>query len=168
MALMARTRITPLSIKGQNRRMFVAFAHPLAFRDFTESLNETERQVSVESKNMSIFLGGDREYAGVVVHEVDDMPLYTGGGASSANVAPVFLLGQEAAGWALKSRYSSRTQTDDYDQVTGLGMIGKWGMKKLGYTIGTDKTLDDGAGGTTNVLGKQRGMVSGYFAVSAD
>ncbi len=168
MALMARPRITPLAVKGSNRRMFVAFAHPLAFRDFVDSMNETERQVSVESKNMNIFLGGDRESDGVIVHEVDDMPVLTGVGASSADVAPVFLLGQEAMGWALKSRYSSRTQTDDYDQVTGLGMIGKWGMKKLGYTIGTDKTVDDGAGGTTNVLGKQRGMVSGFFAATGD
>mgnify|MGYP003382069220 CR=1 FL=1 len=168
MALMARPRITPLSVKGSNRRMFVAFAHPLTFRDFTASMNETERTVSVESKNMSIFLGGDREVDGVIVHEVDDMPVLAGVGAAAANVYPVFLLGQEALGWALKARYSSRKQEDDYGQITGLGMIGKWGLKKLGYTIGVDKALDDGAGGTTNVLGKQRGMVSGFFAATGD
>jgi hypothetical protein len=168
MALRARPRITPLRVEGLDKRFFVGFAHPFAFRDLTESLNETERTVSLQSKNTLIFEGGDREYDGVIIHEVDDMPTYNGVGAAGINVAPFFLMGQEAVGWANKARYSSREQKDDYDQVTGLGMIGKWGGKKLGYTIGEDKQIATLDGTTTNVLGKQRGMVSGFFAASGD
>ena len=167
-ALRARPRITPLSVEGNDKRYFVGFAHPFAFRDFVASLNEAERTVSIISKNNLLFTGGDRDWDGVLVHEVEDMPLYAGAGASGIDVAPFFLLGQEALGWANKSRYSSRTQTDDYGQVTGLGMIGKWGLKKLGYTIGEDKQVESLDGGFTNVLGKQRGMVSGFFAATSD
>jgi len=170
LALSARPRITPVSTgAADNRRKFVAFVHPLAMRDLVTSLNESERQVSVAARNERLFLGGDREWDGVIIHEVDDMPLLTGAGAGgNTTVAPVFFLGQEALGWALKSRYGSRQQTDDYGQVTGLAMIGKWGMKKLGYTVGDEKFVEDGAGLQTNVKGKQRGMLTGFFAAASD
>jgi hypothetical protein len=169
-ALASRPRITPIKVtESDNRRYFVIFVNPLNMRDFVESMNETERQVSVARRNEGIFLGGDREYDGVIVHEVDDMTLLPGVGGSGINVAPAILLGQEALGWAIKSRYKSREQTDDYGQVEGLGMIGKWGMKKLGYTIGdTAATVDAVDGTQTNVLGKQRGIVNGFFAAVGD
>ncbi|PMZ81016.1 hypothetical protein, partial [Pseudomonas sp. FW215-T2] len=88
--------------------------------------------------NEGIFLGGDREYDGIILHEVDDMPIYTGIGNGGSDISPVYLLGQEAVGWALKERYKSREQKDDYQTVEGLAMIGKWGMKKLCYGYGTD------------------------------
>jgi hypothetical protein len=158
-ALAAKPRITPISVgKRSNRRYFVAFAHPFVFRDFTEDAEDVTAKVSVIERNEGIFLGGDREWDGVILHEVDDMPIYTGIGNGGSNVSPVYLMGQEAMGWAIKSRYSSREQKDDYDQVEGLGMIGKWGMKKLSYGYGTD----------ASILGKQRGVVTGFFNASGD
>jgi len=169
MALMAAPRITPVKVsESDNRRVFVAFVHPYAMRDLVASLNESERQVSVQSRNEGLFLGGDREWDGVIVHEVDDMPIYADAGASSADIAPVFLLGQEALGWAIKQRYRTREDEDDYGQIQGLGILGKWGMKKLGYTIGESRSIPDGAGSTTNIIGKQRGVVNGFFAVTGD
>ena len=94
-----------------------------------------------------------------IVHEVDDMPILNGVGSSSINVAPAFLCGQEALGWAIKSRYASREDKDDYGQVTGLGMLGKWGMKKLAYVLGS---------ATPAFIGKQRGVISGFFPAVAD
>lgn len=160
-ALMAKPRITPIEVKERsNQRFFVAFAGPHLFRDYKKSVKQTETQVSVIKRNEAIFLGGDREMDGVVIHEVDDMPVYPGLGNGGADLHPVYLLGQEAMGWAIKQRYRSREQKDDYDQVEGLGMIGKWGMKKLCYspTIG---------GNDTTVYGKQRGVVTGFYAASA-
>ncbi|MDM9643875.1 DUF4043 family protein [Rhizobium sp. S163] len=169
-ALRARPRITPVSIsESENRRFFVAFVDTFAMRDIVASMSDAERTVSVQRRNEGLFLGGDREWDGVIIHEVDDMPVLTGVGASGINVAPIFLLGQEALGWAIKSRYKSREQKDDYDQVEGLGMIGKWGMKKLGYTIGDSGATVDALDGTqTNVLGKQRGVVNGFVASIGD
>ena len=162
-ALTASPRITPIRVESRsNRRYFVAFAHPFVFRDFANDAEDVQAKVSVIERNEGLFLGGDREWDGVILHEVDDMPIYAGIGNGGIDISPVHLLGQEAIGWAIKSRYRSREQKDDYQQVEGLGMIGKWGMKKLCYN-GTD------FGGTdTTVYGKQRGVVSGFFSAVGD
>ena len=167
-ALRARPRITPLRVEGNDKRFFVGFAHPFAFRDLRNSMETVHTDVGLSAKNTLLFTGGDVEWDGVIVHEVEDMELIAGAGASGIDVAPFYLMGQEALGWANKSRYSSREQKDDFDQVLGLGMIGKWGLKKLGYTIGEDRTVEDLNGGRTNVLGKQRGMVTGFFSATGD
>lgn len=161
-ALTAKPRITPIRVEQRtNRRFFVAFAHPYVFRDFVSDVNSVQAQVSVIERNEGIFLGGDREYDGVVIHEVDDMPIYTGIGAGGIDVSPVYVMGAEALGWGIKKRYASREQTDDYEQVLGLGMLGKWGMKKLCY--------NSTVGGTNSAyLGKQRGVATGFFAAVSD
>ncbi len=160
MALSARPRITPIRVeRASNRRYFVAFAHPFVFRDFKNDAEDVTAKVSVIERNEGIFLGGDREFDGVIIHEVDDMPIYTGIGNGGIDVSPVYVMGQEALGWAIKSRYSSRTQEDDYGQVQGLGMVGKWGMKKLCYGYGSDNAA---------VIGKQRGVVTGFFSAVGD
>lgn len=159
-ALTARPRITPIRVeKAANRRFFVAFANPLVFRDFKNDTDDTQAKVSVIERNEGIFLGGDREWDGVILHEVDDMPVYTGIGNGGIDVSPVYLLGQEALGWAIKDRYKSREQKDDYQTVEGLAMIGKWGMKKLCYGYGSDNAA---------VIGKQRGVVTGFFSAVGD
>jgi hypothetical protein len=159
-ALAASPRITPIEVKERsNQRFFVAFVHPRLVRDYKKSVRVTETQVTEIKRNEAIFMGGDREMDGVVIHEVDDMPVYTGIGASSTNVYPVYLCGQEALGWAIKQRYRSREQEDDYGQVEGLGMFGKWGMKKLCYSSSI-------GGNDTTVYGKQRGVVTGFYAAS--
>jgi N4-gp56 family major capsid protein len=158
-ALLARPRITPLRVEKKNRRFFIAFVHPYAFRDLKAEVESVRATVNVVEQNEGIFLGGDLDYDGVLVHEVDDMPLLAGAGNAGIDVASVYLCGQEALGWGVKSRYRSREDTDDYEQVKGLGMIGKWGMKKLAYRFGTKDAA---------VIGKQRGMVTGFFAATGD
>lgn len=159
LALLANPKITPIRVEQRsNRRFFVAAMHPFTFRDVVASLESVEAQVSVVERNEGIFLGGDREYDGIILHEVDDMPLIEGVGADGIDVAPVYFFGQEALGWGIKKRYASRTQKDDYDQITGLGMIGDWGMKKLCWRYGPNAAFH----------GKQRGMVTGFFAAVAD
>jgi N4-gp56 family major capsid protein len=161
MALQASPRVTPIRVEGKNnRRYYVMFAHPYAFRDFKTDTDGIQSVVSVIERNEGIFLGGDREYDGVIVHEVDDMPIITGAGAGGIDIAPVYLVGQEAIGWAIKQRYRSRTQEDDYQQVTGLGMIGKWGMKKLAFGLADNPIA--------GVVGKQRGVVTGFVSAVSD
>jgi hypothetical protein len=161
-ALTAKPRITPIRVEQRtNRRFFVALAHPYVFRDFVADVNTLQATVSVIERNEGIFLGGDREYDGVVLHELDDMPIYAGIGNGGIDISPVFLMGAEALGWGINERYSSREQEDDYQQVLGLAMIGAWGMKKLCYspTVG---------GTNTAYLSKQRGVVTGFFAAVGD
>lgn len=161
-ALTASPRITPIRVETRsNRRYFVAFAHPFVFRDFKNDAEDVRAKVAVVERNEGIFLGGDFEWDGVIVHEVDDMPIYTGLGNGGIDVSPVYLVGQEALGWAIKQRYRTRTQEDDYQQVEGIGMIGKWGMKKLCYN-------DAYSGALTVANGKQRGVVTGFFSAVGD
>jgi hypothetical protein len=161
MALTASPRITPIEVESNNRRMFVAVAHPFVFRDFKKDTEAVRSAVSVVERNESIFLGGDLIYDNVVLHEVDDMPIYTDIGAGgTVDVSPVYLLGQEALGWAIKQRYRTREQEDDYGQIEGIGMLGKWGLKKLMYG------LSDVA--ETGVTGKQRGVATGFFSAEGD
>lgn len=162
MALTASPRITPIRVEARsNRRYFVAFAHPFVFRDFAQDAEDVSAKVAVVERNEGLFLGGDREWDGVILHEVDDMPIYEGIGNGGSPISPVYLMGQEALGWAIKERYKSREQTDDYQQVEGLGMIGKWGMKKLGYS-------PNYGGSNTSVYSKQRGVVTGFFSATGD
>ena len=158
-ALTAKPRITPVTVEGAAKRYFVMFVHPLTFRDLKASILATNSGVYLREKNMLIYQGGDEEWDGVVIHELDDMTLLTGAGAAGIDVAPAYLLGQEALGYAIKERFKTRTQEDDYQQVEGIGMFGKWGMKKLCYLYGTDNST---------YIGKQRGVVSGFMAATAD
>jgi Protein of unknown function (DUF4043) len=160
MALTASPRITPIEVSSKNRRMFVAIAHPFVFRDFKKDTEAVRAAVSVVERNESIFLGGDLIYDNVVLHEVDDMPVYVDAGAAATDVSPVYLLGQEALGWAIKQRYRTREQEDDYGQVEGIGMLGKWGMKKLTYGLSDVSE--------TGVTGKQRGVATGFFSAEGD
>jgi hypothetical protein len=158
-AALANPKVTPIKVTKGNRRVYVLFVHPFTMRDIRNDIETVRATVNVIEQNDGIFMGGDIEYDGVVIHEVDDMPLLAGAGASSINLAPAFLCGVEALGWGIKSRFSSREDKDDYGQVIGLGMVGKWGMKKLAYQFGsTDPTI----------IGKQRGVVSAFFPAIAD
>lgn len=160
LAALASPKVTPIRVeKKSNRRYYVLFVHPFTMRDIRNDIETVRATVNVVEQNNGIFMGGDIDYDGVIIHEVDDMPILAGAGNGGINLAPAFLCGVEALGWGLKSRFASREDRDDYDQVIGLGMIGKWGMKKLCYQFGT---------ADATVIGKQRGIVSAYFPAVAD
>lgn len=159
MAATASPKITPVKwSKTDNRKVFVCGVHPFTFRDIVASLESVEAQVSVAKRNEGIFLGGDREYDGIVIHEIDDMPLILGAGAGGIDLAPVLFMGQEAFGYGIKSRYKSREAKDGYGEVTGLGMFADYGIKKLCYRYGPNE----------DVHGKQRGLITGFAAAEPD
>ena len=156
LAAIANPKVTPIKVTEKNKRVYVLFVHPFTMRDIRADLETARQNVSVVEQNNGIFLGGDVEYDGVLIHEVDDMPLINNG---TINVAPAFLVGQEAIGWGIKSRFRTREDEDDYGQVMGIGMIGKWGMKKLVWNFGT---------ADASIIGRQRGVVSAFFPAVAD
>ena len=163
-ALAASPKITPIEVESMNnRRYFVMFVPSLAFVDFQNDTDSLQAQVRVIERNESIFLGGDREFDGVIIHQVDDIDTLGTIGNGSANVYPIYLCGQEAIGMAVKERYRSRTQLDDYQTEIGLGMIGKWGSKKLCYSNNFNASL---SGTDSTYYGKQRGVVTGFVAAS--
>jgi N4-gp56 family major capsid protein len=146
-ALSANPRLRPYRIEGTNKRYFVMFAHPLAFRDLKEStaMQTAMREVGLAEQNNKLFQGGDLVWDGVIIHECDGMPTLTGVGAGGIDVAPVFLCGAQALGLAIAKRWTSKEQTFDYGD-------------KMSFGTGAGDTDDQ----------KQHGVVTGYFAGVAD
>ena len=160
-ALTANPKIRPVRMGNLNRRYYVAFVHPLAMRDLKADsvLTQAQREVQITSQNEKIFQGGDVDYDGIIVHEVDDMPVYTGVGAAGAvNVSPVYLCGAQALGHARCKRWKSVTEEFDYGDKHGVAVETIDGIAKIEFGSGA---------GDTDAL-KDHGVVTGYVATAAD
>jgi N4-gp56 family major capsid protein len=159
-ALSASPKIRPIRVEGNNKKYFVAFAHPRAFRDLKEStaMQQAMREVSITSQNNKLFQGGDLEWDGIIVHECDNMPTLTGVGAGSIDVAPVILCGAQALGLAMAKRWTSKTEVFDYGDKHGVAIEAIDGLKLMLFGSGSGDTDDL----------KMHGCVRGYFAGVAD
>jgi N4-gp56 family major capsid protein len=144
------------------REYFVAFHGSRTFRDLKADnvmaqANREARQRDVGAN--PIFQDGDLIYDGIIhreIPEIDDVAssgAYTlnGIGASSADVRPVFLCGQQAVGIAWGQEPMMKTDlTKDYSFRPGVAIEELVTVKKLAYN------------------GKQHGMVTGFFCAAAD
>ena len=160
-ALSADPKIRPIRMGADNKRYFVAFAHPRCFRDLKTStaMQQAQREVSILKENNRLFQGGDLYWDGIIIHEVDDMDTLTGVGASSIDVGGVFLCGAQALGLGIASRWASRTKSEsDYGNEDGVGIRSIDGLDKM--------TFGSGSGDTDDL--KDHGVVTGYFAAVAD
>lgn len=161
MALSASPKVRPIRIEGENRRMFVVFAHPLAFRDLKDNatIQQAQREVSVIKQNNKLFQGGDLYWDGMIIHEVDDMTTLSGVGNSSIDVGGVFLCGAQALGLGVASRWNTRVKEEtDYGNENGCAVVCIDGLDKM--------TFGSGSGDTDDL--KDHGVVTGYFAAVAD
>ena len=160
-ALSANPKIKPIRIEGKNKRFFVVFAHPLVFRDLKNNaaMIQAQREVSVTMQNNKLFQGGDLEWDGMIIHEVDDMTTLAGVGAGGIDVGRAVLCGAQAMGLGIAKRWETREKKeDDYGNERGCGIRAIDGLDKM--TFGT------GAGDTDDL--KDHGCVTGYFAAVAD
>lgn len=163
MALQAAPKIKPIRI-AQDKRFYVVMAGTRTFRDLSNDATIVAAQretVSIKHNNY-LWEGGDLYYDGLIIKEVDDIPVYTGVGASSIDVAPVYLLGCQAVGMAWAKRWRSRTKLFDYDDKHGIAMDGIYGVKKLFFGTGVDEDEED------PTSAKQHGVLTGYFAAVDD
>ncbi|MCJ8336137.1 MAG: DUF4043 family protein [Epibacterium sp.] len=161
MALSASPKIRPIRIESENKRFFVVFAHPLAFRDLKENatIQQAQREVSVAKHNNKLFQGGDLYWDGMIIHEVDDMTTLSGVGAASIDVGGVFLCGAQALGLGIAKRWNTRVkQETDYGNESGCAVVGIDGLDKM--------TFGSGSGDTDDL--KDHGVLTGYFAAVAD
>lgn len=160
----ANPRIRPIRSEANGRRYYIAYAHPLAFRDLANNadMKQAQREVNLEMENNRLFKGGDLLWNGVIIKQIEEMyddtgMTLTGVGASSATVVPVFLTGAQAIGAAYAKRWTSKEQTFDYGDKKGVAIESIYGIEKL--TFGTNGSSD---------LGDQKdhGVLTGYFASS--
>ncbi len=161
MALSASPKVKPIRIEGMNKRYYVVFAHPLAFRDLKDNatIRQAQREVSLSKQNNKLFQGGDLEWDGMIIHEVDDMTTLSGVGAAGIDVGGVFLCGCQAFGLGIAKRWNTVEKKEtDYDNERGYAIRAIDGLDKM--TFGT------GSGDTDDL--KDHGVVTGYFAAVAD
>ena len=160
-ALSADPKLRPIRTEKDNKRWFVVFVHPLAFRDLKDNptIRQAQREVSVATQNNKLFQGGDLIWDGMIIHEVDDMPTLSGVGASSIDIGGAFLCGAQAFGLAIAKRWQSREKNEsDYGNEKGCGIICIDGLEKLTFGTGSADTANP----------KDHGVVTGYFAAVED
>lgn len=177
----AADKLTPASVSLMKRRAktadphispyktetdeewFVLFTPSRAFRDLKEStaMQQANREAWIRGEDNPIFTDGDLMYDGVIIKEIEDIPIIPSGtNGAGIDVAPVFLCGQQAVGIA----WAQRTQTvqgedRDYGRLVAIGTEEIRGVEKLRY--GTDPNAD-----TTTP--KDYGVLTGFFAGVAD
>jgi N4-gp56 family major capsid protein len=160
LALQASPKIKPITVDG-GKRFYVAFAGNRTFRDFKDNatIQQAQREVVLRMQNIKLFEGGDQEWDGIIVHEVDDIPVYANVGASgTTDVSPVYLCGAQAIGLGWAKRWRSAIEKFDYGDKYGTAMEAIMGIEKLNFGSGSDDTDDL----------KQHGVVTGYFAAVDD
>lgn len=160
-ALTADPKIRPIRVGPDNKRYFVVFAHPLCFRDLKSdsTITQAQREVGLSKQNNKLFQGGDLEWDGMIIHEVDDMDTLSGVGAAGIDVGGVFLCGAQALGLGIAKRWQSRTKNEsDYGNEDGVGIVSIDGLDKMTFGSGSADTDDL----------KDHGVVTGYFAAVAD
>jgi len=154
----ASPKIRPVRMSN-GKWYYQVFAGTRTFRDLRNNttIQQAQREVTLSEQNNKLFDGGDIMWNGMVVHEIPDMPIYTGVGAGSIDVSPVYLCGAQALAMAIAKRTYTVTKDFDYDDKRGVAVNVIDGIEKMIFGSGTGDTDDL----------KQNGVVTGYFAAVA-
>ncbi len=155
MAKTADPHIRPYKVNdGSGREYFVLFAGSLPFRDLKENTvmqtaNREARERAVGTN--PIFQDGDLIYDGVIIREIPEIPVISGAGAGSIDVAKVFFCGAQSVvlAWGQEPKSTKKNETD-YGFATGIGIEECRGIEKAVFN-----SVD-------------HGMVTGHFAAVAD
>jgi hypothetical protein len=159
-ALAASPAIRPVRSLSSGRRYYVLYAPSLIFRDLSinSTMVQAQRDVSLRMANERLFQGGDLYWDGVVIKEIDDIPVYLTG-ASSAQIAPAYLCGAGAIGYGRVSTWNTVEEEFDYKDKYGLCIREFGNFAKLRF--GTETGVDTGDT-------KDHGIVTGWFSAAAD
>lgn len=151
--------IRPFKNGADGKEFFVLFVPTRGFNDLRadadiKAFNKDARPRDVEQN--PAFQGGDLMWDGVIIHEEPDLPILTGVGASSADVAPGYLCGASAIaiGWG-QDPISTKRSDDDYGFIKGVG------TEEL-------RSIDKTFFASTSAVGpgEQFGLMSGFGAVA--
>lgn len=163
MAKAASPKIGPVKPRNLRTRsdMYVLFTGPLTLRDLKENSTFTQanREARQRGTGNPLFDDADYIWDNVAIIEIEDIGVISGVGASSIDVAPVYLCGAQALGMALSKRPQTIDEEFDYKDKQGVAVRQWHKIDKLRF--GTNASSDTGDL-------KQHGMVTGYFSAVAD
>lgn len=135
------TRIRPFkSDMTAGREWFVLFANSFSFRDVGQdatiiaaNTNARAREGDAIERN-PLFQDGDLLYQGVIIREMPEFPIITGGGAGGIDVGQNFLCGQSAVTVAYGQDPMLRVDLkEDYEFRPGVAIEELRGQKKVSY-----------------------------------
>lgn len=160
----ANPKIRPIRSESNGRNYFIAYVHPLAFRDLkaesSSPIVQAQREVNLEMENNRLFKGGDLLWDGIIIkeaHGLYDTTTLTGEGAGgTTTVVPVYLCGAQAIGAAYAKRWTSKEETFDYGDKRGVAIEAIYGISKMQFGSGSADTDDL----------KDHGVLTGWFASS--
>lgn len=161
MILKAKTaspKIRPMRDKGNGKRYYIAFAHPNAFKNLRDSLDtEVLATTVVQMEASKLFEGGDIMWNGVIVKELDNMPIYANlGDSATTEVTPIYLMGAQALAVAYAKHWKTVTEEFDYGDKHGVAVESIYGVRKILFGSGTGDTDDL----------KDHGVVTGFAATT--
>ncbi len=148
----SRSSLRPLRTASGGREYFVAFCGSNNFANIKVALNTGNLDGRPRDPGSNpYFQDGDLIYDGVIIREIPEIFSLGAIGASSANVAPVYLCGAQALGiaWGRMPKATTRKE-DDYEFIKGVGTKELRGVEKLIYN---------------NV---DHGVVTGFFGADTD
>lgn len=158
----ASPKVRPIRPRTRQDRSdaYVLFTGSLTLRDLVE--NSTFQQANRDARQRGVsnplFKGADYIYDNVAIVEVEDIEVISGVGASSIDVAPVYLCGAQAVGMAIAKRPQTVEEMFDYKDKQGCAVRMWHEIDKLRFGSGTGDTDDL----------KDHGVVTGYFSAVAD
>ncbi len=94
----------------------------------------------------------------MIIKEIEDISTIAGVGAAGIDVGPAYLCGAQAIGYGIAERWKSAEEKFDYGRKKGCAIMEMGGFEKLTFGTGSDDTTDP----------KDHGVVTGYFAATAD
>lgn len=158
----ASPKIMPVRKRNLRTRSdaYALFTGSLTLRDLKQdsAFTQAQREARERGKNNPLFNDADYIWDNVAIYEIEDIAELPGVGAGSIQVAPVYLCGAQALGFALAKRSETVEETFDYKDKHGVA-VRQW--HKIGkLTFGT------GTGDTDDL--KDHGIVTGFFAAVAD
>lgn len=131
---------------GEDEETYVMFVPSHAFRDLRAWLVANDHwDRALERGPANPLFSGPTSivWDGVVVREIPEMPVLSGVGASTIDVAPCFLCGAQALGivWAQRTKSTVRAE-DDYGFRNGVGFQELRGIEKLQWQHGSADAVD--------------------------
>jgi len=157
-ALTASPKVRPVTIDG-DEQWYVMFVNPQQFRDLKVDLKTENTDGRARGRDNPIFTGESILWDGVIVREIADMSgLAEASGATSASIAPAFLVGAQAVGIGWAKRTRSVTEQFDYEDKYGVAIEEIRGIEKL--------TFGSGSGDTDDL--KDNGVVTVWTGSAAD
>lgn len=139
---------------------FVLFAPSLLVRDLSlePAFTQANREARLRGKMNPLFAGADYIWDNIAIYEVEDIQTIVGVGAGGIDVAPCYLCGAQAVGYAVAKRPQSMEEEFDYGDKQGVAIRQWFQYEKLRFGTGAGDTDDS----------KDHGIHTGFFASVAD